>query len=152
VFQTKRVVLFGDCDPAGAVYTPRIAHYVVEADLEFLTHALGSPAERSLMEQAILPPARALNLEFLSPMVWDDEITVSVSVLGLGQHSFTLQFAGRNQHDIETFRGTITHVCVSSQTKRPIDLPPVLRDCLASHSVGQASSSDLPAAPEQGGG
>lgn len=134
MFQTKRVVLFGDCDPAGAVYTPRIAHYVIEAGLEFLAHALGTPAERSLIAQGILPPARALNLEFLAPMVWDDEVTVSVSVPKMGQHSFTLQFSGRNQHDIETFCGTVTHVCISSETRRPVALPPELRACLARHS------------------
>jgi len=38
-FTTGRVVLFGDCDAGGAVYTPRISDFVIEAALEFLSFA-----------------------------------------------------------------------------------------------------------------
>src|SRR5262249_4643830 len=34
VFRTERSVLFGDCDPGGIVYSPRVADFVVEAALE----------------------------------------------------------------------------------------------------------------------
>ena len=29
-------VMFGDCDPAGIVYTPRISYFVIEAVHDFL--------------------------------------------------------------------------------------------------------------------
>jgi acyl-CoA thioesterase FadM len=34
-FKTTRTILFGDCDPGGVIYTPRVAHFVVEATHEF---------------------------------------------------------------------------------------------------------------------
>ena len=36
-FISKRTILFGDCDPAGIVYTPRIGYFVVEAVGEGVT-------------------------------------------------------------------------------------------------------------------
>lgn len=79
-FRTSRVILFGDCDPGGIVYTPRIAHFVVEASLDFLSHALGGPAARRLFGMGVLPPARALSTEFLHPMTWDEVIDIEVLV------------------------------------------------------------------------
>jgi hypothetical protein len=66
-FTTGRVVLFGDCDAGGAVYTPRISDFVIEAALEFLSFALGAPAARAIMAMGVLPPARVLSIEFLHP-------------------------------------------------------------------------------------
>ena len=78
-FRTSRIILFGDCDPGGVIYSPRVAHFLVEAGLEFLSHALGGPAARRLFSMNILPPARALSIEFLHPMVWDEPVESCLS-------------------------------------------------------------------------
>jgi YbgC/YbaW family acyl-CoA thioester hydrolase len=129
-FKTSRVILFGDCDPAGVIYTPRIAHFVVEAALEFLSHALEAPAARRLFAMGILPPARALSMEFLHPMVWDQRIDIEVSVKEIRDHSFSLFLEASNADAEVTFRATITQVCVSPETKRPVLLPDALRTAL----------------------
>lgn len=129
-FRTSRVILFGDCDPGGIVYTPRIAHFVVEANLEFLSHALGGPATRRLIAMGVLPPARALSIEFLHPMTWDEVIDIDVVVERVGEQSFTLAVSAFNSEGTTTFRAAITHVTVSPQTRRPVPLPPELRTAL----------------------
>lgn len=129
-FKTSRVILFGDCDPAGAIYTPRVAHFVVEAALEFLSYALEESAARRLFAMGILPPARALSIEFLHPMVWDQRIDIEVSVKEIRDHSFSLLLAACNTDSEVTFRATITQVCVSLETKRPVLLPDTLRTAL----------------------
>ncbi|MGO1070410.1 acyl-CoA thioesterase [Lysobacter sp. CA199] len=129
-FQTSRIILFGDCDPGGVVYTPRVADFVVEAGLAFLSYALGGPAARRLFSMGILPPARALSIEFLHPMAWDDAIDIEVSVERLGEHSFTLSISGSNAAGGNTFRASITQVAVSPQTRRPVPLPAELRVAL----------------------
>lgn len=135
-FQTSRVILFGDCDPGGVVYTPRIAHFVVEACLDFLSHALGGPAARRLFALGILPPARALSIEFLHPMVWDEVIAIEVVVERLGEHSFTLAVDAANAEGTRTFRATITQVTISPETRRPVPLPLELRTALESTGRG----------------
>lgn len=129
-FKARRVVHYGDCDPAGVIYTPRVAHYVVEAALEFLSYALDGPAARRIFSMGILPPARALSIEFLYPMVWDQQIDIEVSVKQIGNHSFALFLVARNAESVETFRATITQVCVSPDTKRPVLLPKELLTAL----------------------
>lgn len=129
-FRTSRVILFGDCDPGGIVYTPRIAHFVVEASLDFLSHALGGPAARRLFAMGILPPARALSLEFLHPMSWDEVIDIEVLAERIGEQSFTLLVSAFNAERTGTFRATITQVTVSPETRRPVPLPLELRAAL----------------------
>ena len=129
-FKTSRVILFGDCDPAGVIYTPRVAHFVVEAALEFLSYALEAPAAKQLFAMGILPPARALSIEFLHPMVWDQRIEIEVSVKEIRDHSFSLLLVACNTDSEMTFRATITQVCVSPETKRPVALPDALRTAL----------------------
>ncbi len=129
-FQTSRVILFGDCDPGGVVYTPRIAHFVVEAGLEFLSAVLAGPAARRIMSMGILPPARALSIEFLHPMVWDQRIDIEVSVKHIGEHSYSMQLDAFDVHRTATFRATLTQVCVSPDTKRPVVVPAELRAAL----------------------
>ena len=54
----KRTILFGECDPAGILYTPRICEYIVEGALRFLSTSLGEPFERYVFAQNLsLPPA-----------------------------------------------------------------------------------------------
>jgi acyl-CoA thioesterase FadM len=129
-FTTGRVVLFGDCDAGGAVYTPRISDFVIEAALEFLSFALGTPAARAIMAMGVLPPARALSLEFLHPMTWDERIEMEVAISAIGQRSFSLQIVARNAAGMDTVRARLTQVCVCSRTRRPVDLPSPLRTAL----------------------
>lgn len=129
-FRTSRVILFGDCDPGGVIYSPRVAHFVVEAGLAFLSHALEEPAARRLFSMNILPPARSLSIEFLHPMVWDETIDIEVCAERIGEHSFTLLVTASNAEGHKTFRGSITQVTISPETKRPVPLPFELRAAL----------------------
>ncbi len=55
---------------------------------------LGTPGLRTLMGFEILPPVRAMSMEFLMPLTWDDELSIKVSVAKLGVHSFTFLVEG----------------------------------------------------------
>ena len=126
----NRTILFGDCDPGGVVYTPRIGHFVVEAGLEFMSHILDGPAVRRIFAMGVLPPARALSIEFLHPMRWDEEIAIEVSVEEIRTQAFTLRVVARNHDGTETFRASQTQVCVSPDKRRPVPLPEELRAAL----------------------
>ncbi len=67
----SRTILFGDCDPAGVVYTPRFSYFSVEAIYVALDEWLGTPGLRTLMGFEILPPVRAMSMEFLMPLTWE---------------------------------------------------------------------------------
>jgi len=127
----KRKVLFGDCDPGGIVYTPRISHFVVESILEFLSYRLGGKAERKMIEMGILPPARSMSMEFIKPMTWDDELDIHVTVKELRNSAVVFSVTADVKGDV-TFKAELTQVCVSLENKRPIEIPKRLREVLQS--------------------
>lgn len=129
-FIANRTVLFGDCDPAGIVYTPRIAYFVIEAIHEFLSHRLGGEGLRKVFAMGILPPARALTVEFLSPMTWDEVISIEVRSEAPGTSSFGFAVEGRQASGEVTFRASMTQVCICSESKQPTALPEALRKAL----------------------
>ncbi|MBI5720429.1 MAG: acyl-CoA thioesterase [Burkholderiales bacterium] len=129
-FRSKRTVLFGDCDPAGAIYTPRIAHYVIEALLDFQASLLGGSAARELFAMGVLPPARSMHIDFLAPLTYDDELQLDVTCIEVGKSSFTCQVEARRRDNELAFRSRVVQVCVSPATKRPVELPERLRAAL----------------------
>ena len=124
-------MLFGECDPAGILYTPSIANYLVEASLAFLSARLGSPVERAMFDIGVSLPARALKMDFLRSMTWDDLVRVGVSVAELRSRSFTLTINGRNEDDECAFEGQLTMVCISTQTRKAVSIPDRLREALS---------------------
>ncbi len=129
-FTTTRTVLFGDCDPAGIVYTPRIAYFAIEAIHEFLSDRLGGEGLRKVFAMGILPPARALSIEFLSPMTWDEVISIEVGSEAPGTTSFGFVVEGRQASGEVTFRASMTQVCICPESKQPTALPDALRQAL----------------------
>lgn len=130
-FITSRTVLFGDCDPAGIVYTPRISYFVIEAIHEFLSYRLGGEGLRKVFAMGILPPARALSIEFLSPMTWDEVINIEVRSEAPGDTSFAFAVEGLQASGEVAFRASMTQVCICPDSKQPIPLPEALRRALA---------------------
>lgn len=130
-FVTSRTILFGDCDPAGIVYTPRIAYFVIEAIHEFLSHRLGGEGLRTLFSMGILPPARALSIEFLAPMTWGEVIAIEVDSDEPGTSSFSFAVEGRQIAGEVTFRAAMTQVCVCPERKQPVPVPDALRQALS---------------------
>ncbi|MGF6553775.1 acyl-CoA thioesterase FadM [Pseudomonas sp. S30_BP2TU TE3576] len=127
----SRTVLFGDCDPAGVVYTPRFSYFAVEAIYVALDKWVGVPGLRTLMGFNILPSVRAMSIELLAPATWDDEMIIKVGVAKLGRHSFTFLVEGFVGDGILSFVANITHVCISPETKEVVPIPAPLRALLS---------------------
>ncbi len=125
-FVQHRTVLFGECDPGGIIYTPRVSDYVVEAGIAFLGAVFEGHSVQKLFAMEIAPPARKLSIEFLKPMRWDDELTISVAPSVISHRSFTLVFDGTVTGQ-STFTAALTQVCVSTKTFEPTPLPDEFR-------------------------
>lgn len=132
-FIIKRKIRFGDCDPGGILYTPRIGYFVVEAVLDFISECFGAPAEKSIIDLGVLPPARSLKVEFLKPMAWDDEIEIRVSLKEMRTSAFVFAVNGFILSD-KVFSAELTQVCISPETKQPVEIPVKLREALLSYS------------------
>ncbi len=132
-FVITRKVRFGDCDPGGMLYTPRIGYFVVEAILDFISLCFGAPAEKSMMSLGVLPPTRSLNIELLQPMVWDDQVEIRVYLKEIRISSFVFFVDGSVLND-KVFTAELTQVCIDPKTKRPVKVPSKLREVLESYN------------------
>jgi acyl-CoA thioester hydrolase len=68
-----------------------------------------------------------LNIDFLSPMTYDDRLDIEVAVDHVGEGSFSLSVRARKQDRALTFQARLVQVCVSAETMRPVSLPDDLR-------------------------
>jgi YbgC/YbaW family acyl-CoA thioester hydrolase len=127
----SRTVSFGDCDPAGVVFTPRFSYFAIEAIYTALDSWLGAPGLRTLMGFDVLPPVRAMSVEMLKLLTWDDELSIKVSVAKVGVHSFTFRVEGFIRDETLAFTATVTHVCISPETKEVVAVPERLRALLS---------------------
>jgi acyl-CoA thioesterase FadM len=113
-FVCHRTILYGDCDPAGWVYTPRVAHFA-----------------------GLLPPARQLKIEFITPLTYDDKIGLMVTVLRVGRTSFACQVEATRDNGAIAFQAELTQVCIDPTTKRPVSLPDSIRHQLQRHLLAK---------------
>ncbi|WP_444925155.1 acyl-CoA thioesterase [Microbulbifer sp. DLAB2-AF] len=136
----KRKVLFGDCDPEGIVYTPRFSNFALEATHEAMSILFDGPAIATMKKRGFLTPVRAFNLEFLSPVTWDQELQLKVSVHKVGNQSFTFLVQAYLNPDLLAFTATITYVTLSVESKQKITLPEWLRAALTEFNARQTSN------------
>ena len=129
-FIETRKILFGECDPAGILYTPRICEYVVESALLYLTMALEQPFERFIFSQSMSLPARNIDVDFLKPLTWDDKIDLYAKVCDVRKHAYTIEITALNAAGETAFAGRITQVCISTEKKSLAPIPDRLREAL----------------------
>lgn len=132
-FVVHRKVRFGDCDPGGILYTPRIGHFIVEAIIDFVSACFDAPAERSMFELGIAPPARAFSVEFLKPMVWDDDLMIHVRLKEIRNSAFVFMLNGFVKED-KVFSSEFTQVCVDPKSMQPVPVPQRMRDVLENYN------------------
>lgn len=132
----KRKALFGDCDPAGIVYTPRFSHFAVEAVHEALDVWLEGHGMKLLLKNDLLLPVRALAIDFTHPVAWDDEMHISVSISKVGERSISFIVKGMVLDNVLAFTATLTKVTVNVKTRESIAIPTDIKQVLSSKVAG----------------
>lgn len=94
-FTVRRIVRWGECDPAGIVYTPRFLDYATEAVDDFVREVLGTTWYKLRRIDRGHPMVHA-SLDFYKPLAADDLFDLVVIVEHVGRSSIAYQVAGRN--------------------------------------------------------
>ncbi|GAB1576162.1 MULTISPECIES: thioesterase family protein [Bordetella] len=141
-FVIRRRVKWGDCDPAGVVYTVMFGEYVISAAELFYGRLLGGTPQRLKDEHGFGTPTRALAFDFRASLWPDEEFDMSVAVEHIGQRTYTLHIAGSVRGE-PAFDARLTPICVARGERRAIPVPPVMRDALLAYQAacGQAALS-----------
>lgn len=132
LWSTTTTIRFGQCDPAGIVYTPNffdIFNVVVE---KWYAEALGIDYYEMIRGRRTGLGYVSAFADFFLPCRMGDEVEVAVDVDRIGNTSFGLVLhafvAGR-----EALRGRFTVVTTSLETHRPVPIPDDLRDALRTY-------------------
>jgi len=134
----RRRVLWGECDPAAVVYTPRFSDYFASARDWFLRAAVGV-LDRPHPDRAGLSfPMRAFSFDFRSFLAADDIFDMTVGVSALSRRTFTLTVAAVHRSGRAVFDATGTSVCFDRETRSAVALPDELVEALERYRAGDA--------------
>jgi acyl-CoA thioesterase FadM len=128
----RRRVLWGECDPAGVVYTPRFADYLVSA---FQWFARCELADTGLAELGIGTPMKAMSLEFhrmLKPGEWFD---MRVAVTAVRTRTFDLDVQATGDDGRLHFIGLLTPIMLDNEKGVGVEIPDVTRARLQAYGA-----------------
>jgi len=131
----RRRVKWGECDPAGVVYTPRFVDYVVEACLTFTELLVGAPLRQRLRELDLDLPAKAVAVEF-SRGLWPEQLFDMVIEVGeIRTRTFDLRIRATTVEGDALFDARFSPICVRNGTREGCQIPERLRRELESYRL-----------------
>jgi 4-hydroxybenzoyl-CoA thioesterase len=92
-FRAPLTVRFGDVDPAGIVYYPRLLHFCHVAMEDFFGAVLGRRYADVIGQERLGYPAIRLEVDFRRPVRYGDEVEIEVEIVELGTTAITWRFA-----------------------------------------------------------
>lgn len=126
----RRRVKWGDCDPAGVVYTVTFAEYVICAAELFYEALFGTTPQKAKNEVGFGTPTRSLTFDFQRSLRPDEEFDMTVRVADIRSRTYVLDIHARTPAGETVFIAQLTPVCVARAERRSIELPPRLREAL----------------------
>lgn len=107
----RRRVIWGECDPAGVVYTPRYADYVASAAVWFIRLVA-----RPYLADSIGTPVKALSLEFHKTLRPDDQFDMTVLVGAVRSRTFDLAIEATGTDGARRFNAQVTPILIDRAT------------------------------------
>ena len=131
-FSTRITVVFGDTDLAGLVYYPNLFHYCHIAMERFFSERCSAPYHQLLAQRRFGFPTVKVDAEFVDPLVYGDEVDVSVDVANVSRRSVTLHYClSRAKDMVRSAQVTMVHVAMDLDSRTSIEIPETLRQPMA---------------------
>ena len=134
-FVVRRRVKFGECDPAGVVYTPVFGEYVISCADLFYEFLLDGRPEGLKDEYGFETPSRALSFDFRSSLRPDDEFDMTLQIAEIRSRTYTLTVTGRSLTGEVVFMAQLTPICVARGERRAIEIPGPFRAKLEAYRL-----------------
>ena len=113
VFEYERLVAFSETDMAGVAHFSAILRWIEEAESAFLRRKGDTLCRRDEHHSLIGWPKVALNVEFLSPVRFEETLVVVLTLAREGRSSREWRFEIRRKEDsAEVARGMLKSVRV----------------------------------------
>ena len=110
VYYRELTVAWGESDPFGLVYFPRMLAWFNDAEHEFFSHAGYSVSEMISHDRTSFVMGR-INFEFVGPAAFNDKIVTRLALKEISNSTLTWDCsARRSRDDALVTRGTATRV------------------------------------------
>ncbi|MFT7722712.1 MAG: thioesterase family protein [Roseateles sp.] len=136
----RRRVKWGECDPAGVVYTVTFSEYVLSSAELFYGALFETTPQRAKREQGFGTPSRALSFDFRRSLWPDEDFDMTVRVAEISTRTYTLEITGRTLEGDVVFIARLTPVCVARDERRSIEIPAPFRAALERYRDACAAS------------
>jgi acyl-CoA thioester hydrolase len=125
----RRRIRFGDCDPAGILFTPRYGELVFEAIELWLEQVFGHSVVDQLRGRGTPTPVRAYSVEMRRSLRPGHEVELAVWVEGIATRSFTLLVTGTLAGAV-VFVGRMSCVTTDESRRQAANVPARHREIL----------------------
>ncbi|PYQ23254.1 MAG: hypothetical protein DMF79_04240 [Acidobacteria bacterium] len=125
MFTTSILVRFGDLDAAGIAYYPNLVNFLHEAFEDFFVGHVGR-SYPEVFGGGLGSPTVKVEMEFLSPVRYGDQVRIGVVVEHIGRTSLRVRYEG-SVEGRRVFLAHNTMVIVDMKTFRPTPIPEWLR-------------------------
>lgn len=126
-FVTQLDVRFGDVDPAGIAYYPRIFEFIHQATEALWDVHVGRRYFYLLSEERLGFPLVSSEVEFKHPLNFGDRPIVKVTAFKVGTSSLGLRYKFYVD-DVECVDARMTVVCVALEGLQPRAIPSAYRE------------------------
>ncbi len=129
IYETQIRVRYAETDQMGYVYYGNYAMYYEVARTESLRN-LGV-TYKELEAFGVMLPVLELNINYAKPALYDDLLTIRVSIPTLPKVKIAFDYEVFNQQSELLQKGTTTLVFVNMKSGRPCRMPEMMRDVLS---------------------
>ena len=132
-FSVTRRVKWGECDPAGIIYRPRVLDYAMEVVEAWFREIVGVTWLTLNREMGMGAPTVRAELDFLRAPHPDQDIVLDLRVESLGRSSITFLVTGADEAGQALFRAKLVSCIVSRPAFKPIAIPGEFRDSILAY-------------------
>lgn len=119
-------VYYQDTDAGGVVYHSTHLNFMERARYEWL-RSMGFDVHELINIHKLQFMVRSIEIEYFRPAILDDLLHINVNVIDMGRSRISIaQEIRRDQTRL--VNATVHVVCVSTESLRPIRIPPHLRE------------------------
>lgn len=110
----KHKVQYYETDMMGVTHHANYIHWMEEARIDFLNQ-IGFPYKR-MEDEGILSPVKSLQVNYLKPCTFDDEVEITVGIKDFNGVVMTITYDMRMNNEL-IFTGTSEHVFLDRSGK-----------------------------------
>ena len=132
-FSRERFVRWGDCDPAGIIYAPKVYEYAIDTLEEFYKEVIGYSWMDLKDKSVVGTPILRLEIEYMRPLVPDQKIVVEINLKEVGIKTVTFEMNGVDHSEDQFFHVEVTMCFISQADFKPSDIPDKIRKRLLNY-------------------